>query len=156
MSVLFDPIPAESCASLERNNSNQLLGGPRVNQDRKLAERPDNDCHLLRCWHEWEFDGREKRIILCVETARELRPGCEDFDARQLDQLVEEAVRAPVQSIQYVSSPSANLGRAYPTLQPPIADIQLPDLSLTREPVAPSLKSFPSLHAGWPSARVNP
>jgi hypothetical protein len=66
MSVLFDPIPVQSCASLERDNSNQLLGGPRVNQDYKHAERPDNDRHILRCWHEREFDGRGSRIILCT------------------------------------------------------------------------------------------
>lgn len=42
MSVLFDRIPVQSCASLERNNSTQLLGGPRVNQDwLKSGEWPD-------------------------------------------------------------------------------------------------------------------
>lgn len=108
MSVLFDPIPAESRASLERNRSAQLLGGPRVNQGRSLAERPDNDRHVLRCWHEWEFDGSKRRIILCVETALELRPGSEGFDARQLDQLVDEATNmmrasaSPVDSIRIV------------------------------------------------------
>lgn len=108
MSVLLDPIPAESCASVERNNSGQLLGVPPVKQGRNLAERPDNDRHVLRCWHEWAFDGSERRIILCVETDLELRPGCEGFDPRQLDQLVEEATdmmrasASPIDSIRVV------------------------------------------------------
>ena len=73
-----------------------------------IAERPDNDRHVVRCWHEWEFDGRDRRIILCVETTLELRPGCEGFNARQLDQLVEEATdimrasASPIDSIRIV------------------------------------------------------
>jgi hypothetical protein len=79
-----------------------------MTQNRGLADRPDNDRHVLRCWHEWEFDGRERRIILCVETALELRPGREGFDARQLDQLVDEATEmmrasaSPIDSIRIV------------------------------------------------------
>lgn len=61
-----------------------------MNQKRKIAERPDNDRHILRYWHEWEFDGRDRRIILCVETALELRPGSKGFDPRHLDELVAE------------------------------------------------------------------
>jgi hypothetical protein len=85
-----------------------LLGSTRVNQDRNLAERPDNDRHILRCWHEWEFDERERRIILCVETALELRPGSEGFDSRRLDELIEEATQmmrtsaSPIDSIRIV------------------------------------------------------
>jgi hypothetical protein len=79
-----------------------------MNRDRKLAERPDNDRHVLRCWHEWEFDGRDRRIILCVETALELRPGCEGFDSRELDELIAEAAdmmrasASPIDSIRIV------------------------------------------------------
>jgi hypothetical protein len=108
VSVLFDPIPAQSCASPERNKSRELLGSARVTQDRHLAERPHNDHHVLRCWHEWEFDGSERRIVLCVQTDLELRPGCEGFDARQLDQLIEEATdmmrasASPIDSIRIV------------------------------------------------------
>ena len=79
-----------------------------VNQDRILAARPDNDCHVLRCWHEWEVDGRDRRIILCVETALELRPGCEGFNPRQLDELIAEATdimrasASPIDSIRII------------------------------------------------------
>jgi hypothetical protein len=79
-----------------------------MNPDRIRAERPDNDRRALRCWHEWEFDGAERRIILCVETALELRPGCEGFDPGLLDQLVAEATdmmrssASPINSIRIV------------------------------------------------------
>jgi hypothetical protein len=79
-----------------------------MNQLRNFAERPDNDRHILRYWHEWEFDGRERRIILCVETALELRPGSEGFDSKRLDELVEEAAQmmrasaSPIDSIRIV------------------------------------------------------
>lgn len=81
---------------------------PPVNQDRILAACPDNDRHVLRCWHEWEFDGRDRRITLCVETALELRPGCEGFDPKELDELIAEATRimrasaSPIDSIRIV------------------------------------------------------
>ena len=79
-----------------------------MNQDRILAEQADNDRHVLRCWHEWEFDGREPRIILCVETALELRPGCAGFDPRQFDELLAEATdmmrssASPIDSIRII------------------------------------------------------
>jgi hypothetical protein len=78
-----------------------------MSQDQPLAERPDNDRHILRSWHEWEFDGRERRITLRVETALG-RPGRDGFDSRQLDELVEEATRilhasaSPIDSIRIV------------------------------------------------------
>jgi len=86
-----------------------------MSRDRYLAERPDNDRHIPRSWHEWEVDGRERRIILCVETTLELRPGSEGFDSSQLDELVEEATQmmrasaSPINSIRIV--PSASLDR---------------------------------------------
>jgi hypothetical protein len=79
-----------------------------VSQDRNRVERPDNGRHILRCWHEWEFDERERRIILCVETTLELRPGSGGFDARQLDELIEEATQmmrasaSPIDSIRII------------------------------------------------------
>ena len=79
-----------------------------MNQDRIHVTRPDNDCLALRCWHEWEFDGDERRIILCVETSLELRPGCEGFDPKQLDELIQEATAimrasaSPIDSIRIV------------------------------------------------------
>jgi hypothetical protein len=85
-----------------------LLGGPGVNQDRNLGERPENGRHILRYWHEWEFDERERRIVLCVETALELRPGSEGFDASKLDELIEDATQlmrasaSPIDSIRIV------------------------------------------------------
>ena len=108
MPLLCNPIPAQFCASLERDNSSQLLGSPRVNKDHTLAERPDTHPDILRYWHEWEFDGRERRIILCVETALELQPGCEGFDSKRLDELIEEATHvmrasaSPIDSIRIV------------------------------------------------------
>jgi hypothetical protein len=62
----------------------------------------------VRCWHEWEFDGSDRRIILCLETTLELRPGAEGFDPLLLDELVSEAtdlMRAsvsPINSIRIV------------------------------------------------------
>jgi len=79
-----------------------------MNQDRSLAERPGDGRHILRYWQEWEFDERERRIILCVETALELRPGSEGFDASQLDELIEEATQlmrasaSPIDSIRII------------------------------------------------------
>jgi hypothetical protein len=76
-----------------------------MTQDRVIAEPPNFDGHVLRCWHEWQFDGSQRRIILCVETDLELQPGCEGFDARRLDELVEEATNmmrasaSPIDSI---------------------------------------------------------
>lgn len=92
---------------MERYKSRQLLGR-RMTQDGGLAESPNCDRHVLRCWHEWQFDGSQRRIILCVETDLELRPGCEGFDARRLDELVEEATTimrasaSPIDSIRIV------------------------------------------------------
>ena len=64
--------------------------------------------HIVRCWHEWEFDGSDRRIILCLETELELRPGAEGFDPLLLDELIAEAtdlMRAslsPINSIRIV------------------------------------------------------
>lgn len=63
----------------------------RVNHDRDLTEAHSISSHILRCWHEWELDGSERHIVLCMETALELRPGAEGFNAKLLDELVSEA-----------------------------------------------------------------
>ena len=65
-------------------------------------------AHIVRCWHEWEFDGSDRRIILCLETELELKPGAEGFDPLLLDELIAEAtdlMRAslsPINSIRIV------------------------------------------------------
>ena len=68
----------------------------------------DNDRSTLRTWHEWEIRDGERRIILCVETSLELRPGFPDFDSMQLESLVEDAVdmtrtsASPIDAIRIV------------------------------------------------------
>lgn len=48
------------------------------------ATSADNDQSTLRTGHEWELTGGTRRVILCVETALELRPG---FEASTPDSL---------------------------------------------------------------------
>jgi len=56
------------------------------------ALRPAGQApHIVRCWHEWEFDGSYRRVILCLETTLELRPGAEGFGPLLLDGLIAEA-----------------------------------------------------------------
>ena len=68
----------------------------------------DNDRRGLRCWHEWQIEGHEKRIVLCVETELELRPGEPGFDAPALEALVLEAnemmrsCASPIDSVRIV------------------------------------------------------
>jgi hypothetical protein len=57
------------------------------------ASHAGNGGHALRCWQEWEIAGRERRIIMCVETGLELRPGFPGFDPEQLEALVDEATK---------------------------------------------------------------
>ena len=45
---------------------------------------------LRRSWHEWEVDGRERRVVLVVETGLEMRPGRDGFDAAALDKLISD------------------------------------------------------------------
>ena len=52
----------------------------------------DNDRRTLRSWHEWEFKDGERRTVLCVETALEMRSGEPGFDADQLSILIQEAI----------------------------------------------------------------
>jgi len=57
----------------------------------ELETSADNDRSVLQCWHEWEIENGERRIILCVETALELRPGYPGFDSNQLETLMQDA-----------------------------------------------------------------
>jgi len=55
-----------------------------------LEDIDDDGVQLRRSWHEWEVDGRERRVILVVETGLEMRPGHEGFDAVALDKLISD------------------------------------------------------------------
>jgi len=56
-----------------------------------LETSADNDRCVLQSWHEWEVADGERRIILCVETALELRPGYPGFDNKKLEALMQDA-----------------------------------------------------------------
>lgn len=62
-----------------------------MNDSPQRAARADNDRCVLQSWHEWEVDETERRIILCVETALELRPGHPGYDPVQLERLLTDA-----------------------------------------------------------------
>lgn len=68
----------------------------------------DNDRRGLRCWHEWQIEGHQKRIVLCVETELEMRPGEPGFDPQALDALVFQANEimrscpSPIDSVRIV------------------------------------------------------
>ena len=68
----------------------------------------DNDRSTLRSWHEWEVRDGERRIILCVETELELRPGFPGFDPMQLEDLIQDATdlmrtsASPIDAIRIV------------------------------------------------------
>jgi len=68
----------------------------------------DNDRQGLRCWHEWQIDGHQRRIVLCVETDLEMRPGEPGFDPVALESLVLEANEmmkscpSPIDSVRIV------------------------------------------------------
>ena len=68
----------------------------------------DNDRRQLRCWHEWQIEGHQKRIVLCVETELEMRPGEPGFDPLALEAFVLEANElmrscpSPIDSIRIV------------------------------------------------------
>ena len=64
------------------------------------------NCGIVRCWHEWEIEGRDRHVILCVETDLELRPDHVGFDGAKLDQLIDHVTEmmhgssAPVDAIR--------------------------------------------------------
>jgi hypothetical protein len=62
-----------------------------MNENVSREASADNDRSSLRSWHEWEVDAGVRRIILCVETQLELRPGFAGFDAAQLEGLISDA-----------------------------------------------------------------
>ncbi len=55
-----------------------------------LSDIDDDGIQLRRSWHEWEVDGRERRVILVVETSLEMRPGHDGFDGAALDKLISD------------------------------------------------------------------
>ena len=70
--------------------------------------RADNDRTTSRSWHEWEVCDGERRIILCVATSLELRPGFPGFDTMQLEALIRDATdmmrssASPIDAIRIV------------------------------------------------------
>lgn len=73
----------------------------------------DNDRCVLQSWHEWEIADGERRIILCVETGLELRPGYPGFDPVQLEALMADArdmmrtSASPVDALRIIPARSA-------------------------------------------------
>jgi hypothetical protein len=62
-----------------------------LNEQSNRPSSADNDRCVLNSWHEWDVSDGERRIVLCVETALELRPGFPGFDPVQLEALVRDA-----------------------------------------------------------------
>lgn len=86
-----------------RSEKTRLMNGPAG------RGRPSyNNRQVSRCWQEWEILRRERCVVLCVETALEMRPGFPGFDPAKLDALVNEAtelMRAsanPIDSIRII------------------------------------------------------
>ncbi|AHE53338.1 hypothetical protein [Sphingomonas sanxanigenens] len=48
--------------------------------------------HILRTWHEWEINGRERSVILVIETDAEMCAGEPGYDAMLLEQIRSAAV----------------------------------------------------------------
>jgi hypothetical protein len=55
------------------------------------VHQAENDRSALHWWHEWQLEDGKRRIILCVATDLELRPGFPGFDSDRLRALVAEA-----------------------------------------------------------------
>ena len=72
------------------------------------VDHADDDRDALRSWQEWDITGSERRIILCVETRLEMRPGHSGFDSDRLSVLIDEATElmrasaSPIDSIRIV------------------------------------------------------
>ena len=68
----------------------------------------DNDRQGLHCWHEWQIEGHQKRIVLCVETELEMRPGEPGFEPLALEAVVHQANEmmrsspSPIDSVRIV------------------------------------------------------
>jgi hypothetical protein len=61
---------------------------------------PIPHSHIVRSWHEWEIDGRERRLILVIETDIEMQPDADDYD----DGLMEEVRSAAVARLRMTPS----------------------------------------------------
>jgi hypothetical protein len=61
-----------------------------VSENPERESSADNDRCVLNSWHEWDIDGADRRIILCVETSLELRPGHPGFDPVALEVLIRD------------------------------------------------------------------
>ena len=48
--------------------------------------------HITRSWHEWEIDGRARRLILVIETDIEMQPEADDYDAALMEEVRSAAV----------------------------------------------------------------
>ena len=55
-----------------------------------MAQDDGDSVQLRRSWHELEVDGRERKVVLVVETGLEMRPGHDGFDADALDKLISD------------------------------------------------------------------
>lgn len=81
-----------------------MFVGPRANRESSA----DNVRTMLASWHEWEVRDGERRIILCVATPLELRPGFPGFDPMQLESLIRDATdmmrtsASPIDAIRIV------------------------------------------------------
>jgi len=78
-----------------------------MTQDAQIISA-DNDRRQLCCWHEWEIDGQNRRVVLCVETDLEMRPGEPGFDPLALETLIRQSNElmrgcpSPIDSIRIV------------------------------------------------------
>jgi len=69
-----------------------------------------HSAHVLHCWPEWEISGRDRTIVLCVETDLELQPEGEGFNPSLLEQLIDEATHlmrtsaSPIDRVRIVPS----------------------------------------------------
>lgn len=62
-----------------------------MSDDPEPQARADNDRCVLDTWHEWEVEDGARRIILCVKTGLELRPGYSGHNPAELDRLLADA-----------------------------------------------------------------
>ena len=53
---------------------------------------PLSNRNISRSWHEWEIDGRERRLILVIETDVEMRPEASGYDAALMEEVRSAAV----------------------------------------------------------------
>lgn len=56
-----------------------------------MVEGDSGHPHIVRTWHEWLIDGRDRHVVLVVETTLELQPGETGFDPLAIEALIDEA-----------------------------------------------------------------